>query len=44
MSVDVVKKKRGPKQRFDDPIHEAWRLISRDRYYKRKLKVNGEVK
>jgi len=39
-----MEKKRGPKIKYDDPIHEAWRLISKDRYEKNKIrKINGET-
>jgi hypothetical protein len=44
MCENIQKKKRGAKQRYNDPIHEAWRLISRDRYEKNKIKrLNGEI-
>jgi hypothetical protein len=37
-------KKRGAKIKYDDPIHEAWRLSSRDRYIKMKTKKVEENK
>jgi len=44
MAEIIIKKKRGAKQKYNDPIHEAWRLISQDRYYKNKLKKEkGEL-
>lgn len=43
MTEPMIKKKRGAKQKYNDPIHEAWRLTSQDRYYKNKLKKNNGV-
>ena len=36
--------KRGVKIKYNDPIHEAWRLIAKDRYEKNKVKrTNGDA-
>lgn len=35
---ELDKNKRGAKIKYNDPIHEAWRLSSRDSYIKRKTK------
>jgi hypothetical protein len=36
--------KRGVKIKYNDPVHEAWRISSRDSYMKRKAKNVGVEK
>ena len=41
---EIEKNKRGAKIKYNDPIHEAWRISSHDRYLKMKTKEKEIVK